>query len=73
MHGQGNERRVPGVRSGAALSREGERQMICDCGDPMEMHELENGERTYCHTCECDDFFAATDVELARSEFDEAI
>ncbi len=39
----------------------------------MEMHELENGERTYCHTCECDDFFAATDVELARSEFDEAI
>ena len=47
--------------------------MICDCGDPLEMHELEGSERTHCHACECAEFFLGVDLEPARSEFDEAI
>jgi len=47
--------------------------MICECGDPLEMHELEDVERTFCHACECPDFMLGVDMEPARSEFDEAI
>jgi len=39
----------------------------------MEMHELEDGERTGCHACECAEFFLGVNMEPARSEFDEAI
>ena len=42
--------------------------MICECGDLMEQHVLDGGERTYCAACECADFSPTTEVVLDEDD-----